>query len=64
MIEGIELTIYLDDNVMSFDLSPIQTEVIFKALGLQFDPNTQTVSSFSDNSLQKHILPKINFVPK
>ncbi|MBU4643197.1 hypothetical protein [Bacillus toyonensis] len=64
MIEGIELTIYSDDNVMSFDLSPIQTEVIFKALGLQFDPNTQTVSSFSDNSLQKHILPKINFVSK
>lgn len=64
MIEGIELNIYLDDETISFSLSPVQTEVIFKALGLQFDPNTQTISSFSDNSLQKHILPKINFKDK
>lgn len=64
MIEGIELNIYLDDDTISFSLSPIQTEVVFKALGLQFDSNTQTISSFSDNSLQKHILPKINFTDK
>lgn len=64
MIEGVELNIYLDDDTVSFSLSPVQTEVIFKALGLQFDTNTQTLSSFSDNSLQKHVLPKINFVPK
>ncbi|MHA4202324.1 hypothetical protein [Bacillus cereus] len=64
MIEGIELNIYLNDDTISFSLSPVQTEVVFKALGLQFDPSTQTISSFSDNSLQKHILPKINFTDK
>ncbi|MGM2417724.1 hypothetical protein [Bacillus pseudomycoides] len=64
MIEGIELNIYLNDDTISFSLSPVQTEVVFKALGLQFDPNTQTISSFSDNSLQKHIIPKINFTDK
>ncbi|TKH19931.1 hypothetical protein FC697_19510 [Bacillus wiedmannii] len=64
MIEGIELNIYLDNDTVSFSLTPIQTEVIFKALGLQFDSKTKTVSAFSDNSLQKHILPKINFSPK
>lgn len=64
MIEGIELNIYLDNDSVSFSLSPIQTEIVFKALGLQFDSNTQTVSAFSDKSLQKHILPKINFLPK
>ncbi|HDW3057953.1 TPA: hypothetical protein RMI67_005856 [Bacillus cereus] len=39
MIEGVELNIYLDDddnNSVSLSLSPVQTEVIFKALGLQF----------------------------
>ncbi|QWH75546.1 hypothetical protein EXW59_01415 (plasmid) [Bacillus mycoides] len=64
MIEGIELNIYLDNDTVSFNLSPIQTEVVFKALGLQFDPNTQIISTFSDNSLQKHILLKVNFSPK
>ncbi|MGS0591762.1 hypothetical protein [Bacillus pretiosus] len=37
MIEGVELNIYLDDDTVSFSLSPVQTEAIFKALGLQFD---------------------------
>lgn len=64
MIEGVELNIYLYDDTVSFSLTPVQTEVIFKALGLQFDENTQTISAFSDDSLQKHILPKINFSPK
>ncbi|EOP57921.1 hypothetical protein IIW_00074 [Bacillus cereus VD136] len=64
MIESIELNIYLDNDTISFSVSPVQTEVIFKALGLQFDPNTQTVSAFSSNSLQKHILPKVNFSPQ
>lgn len=63
MIEGVELTIYLNDENISFDLSPTQTEVIFKALGIQIDNQNTTVTSFSDNSLRKHILPKINFVP-
>lgn len=62
MIEGIELNIYLDDddNTVSISLSPIQTEVIFKALGLQFHQDN-TYSHFSDQTLKKHILPKINF---
>ncbi|EOO23303.1 hypothetical protein IIU_07058 [Bacillus cereus VD133] len=64
MIESVEINIYLENSTVSFSLSSIQTEVIFKALGLQFDSKTQTVSSFSDNSLQKHILPKINFKTK
>ncbi|MBJ8030325.1 hypothetical protein ABES33_07175 [Bacillus pseudomycoides] len=64
MIESVELNIYLDNDTVSFSLSPVQTEVVFKALGLQFDSNTQTVSAFSSNSLQKHILPKVNFSPK
>lgn len=64
MIEGVELNIYLDNDTVSYSLSPIQTEIIFKALGLQFDANAQTISAFSDDSLQKHILPKINFSPK
>jgi len=63
MIEGIELTIYLNDESISFDLSPTQTEVIFKALGIQFNNTNNTITSFADNSLKKHILPKINFVP-
>ncbi|MEK4671645.1 hypothetical protein [Niallia sp. FSL R7-0271] len=63
MIEGLELTIYLNDEDISFSLSPTQTEVIFKALGIHIDTKDQTVTSFSDNSLKKHILPKINFVP-
>lgn len=63
MIEGLELTIYMNDEDISFSLSPTQTEVIFKALGIQIDTKDQTVTSFSDNSLKKHILPKINFKP-
>lgn len=63
MIEGLELTIYLNDEDISFSLSPTQTEVIFKALGIHIDTKDQTVTSFSDSSLKKHILPKINFVP-
>ncbi len=64
MIEGLELTIYLDDENISFDLSPTQTEVIFKSLGLEFDRENNTLTTFSDDSLRKHILPKINFVKK
>jgi len=63
MIEGIEITIYLNDESISFDLSPTQTEVVFKALGIQFNNTNNTISSFGDNSLKKHILPKINFLP-
>lgn len=64
MIEGIELTIYTDDgNNIAFDLTPTQTEVIFKALGIQIDSKNNTITSFADNSLRKHILPKINFEP-
>jgi hypothetical protein len=63
MIEGLELTIYLNDENISLSLSPTQTEVIFKALGLQIDTENQTMTSFSDNSLKKYILPKINFAP-
>lgn len=63
MIEGIELTIYLNDGNISFDLTPTQTEVIFKALGIQIDNKNTTMTTFSDNSLKKVILPKINFVP-
>nr|WP_173479877.1 hypothetical protein [Bacillus thuringiensis] len=62
MIESVELNIYLNDdnNSVSLSLSPVQTEVIFKALGLQFHQNN-TCSHFSDQTLKKHILPKINF---
>lgn len=63
MIEGIELTVYTDDENISFDLTPTQTEVIFKALGIQIDSENNTVTSFSDSSLKEHILPKINFAP-
>lgn len=63
MIEGSELTIYLNDENISLDLSPTQTEVIFKALGLEFNSENQTVTFFSDSSLKKNILPKINFAP-
>jgi len=63
MIEGIELTIYLNDENISFDLTATQTEVIFKALGVEFDKKNNTMTTFSDSSLKKHILPKINFVP-
>jgi len=63
MIEGLELTIYMKDEDISFSLSPTQTEIIFKALGIQIDTKDQTVSFFSDNSLKKHIIPKINFIP-
>lgn len=62
MIEGIELTIYLNDENISFDLTATQTEVIFKALELNLIKNN-TMTTFSDSSLKKHILPKINFVP-
>ena len=62
MIEGIELTIYTNDgNDISFALTPTQTEVIFKALGIQIDSKNYEITSFADNSLKKHILPKINF---
>lgn len=62
MIEGVEVNIYLDNDEdgISFSLSPVQTEVIFKALGLQFHKDN-TCSHFSDQTLKKHILPKINF---
>lgn len=63
MIEGIELTIYMNDESISFDLSPTQTEVIFKVLGIQFNTENNSLTSFADNSLKKYILPKINFVP-
>ncbi len=63
MIEGIELTIYMNDESISFDLSPTQTEVIFKALGIQFNTENNSLTPFADNSLKKYILPKINFVP-
>lgn len=63
MIEGIELTVYLNDESISFDLTPTQTEVIFKALGMQINNQNGTMTAFSDNSLKKHILPKVNFVP-
>lgn len=64
MIEGIELTIYTNDgNDIAFGLTPTQTEVIFKALGIQIDSKNNEITSFADNSLKKHILPKINFSP-
>ncbi|MBW3496891.1 hypothetical protein [Bacillus sp. FDAARGOS_1420] len=66
MIESVELNIYLDDddsNSISLSLSPVQTEVIFKALGLKFHQDN-TCSHFSDQTLKKHILPKINFKKK
>ncbi|MGQ3740491.1 hypothetical protein [Bacillus sp. Fil] len=66
MIESVELNIYLDDddsNSISLSLSPVQTEVIFKALGLQFHQDN-TCSHFSDQTLKNHILPKINFKKK
>lgn len=63
MIEGLELTIYLDDENISLSLSPTQTEVIFKALGIQIDSENQTMTSFSDSTLKKFILPKVNFTP-
>lgn len=64
MIEGIELIVYFNDESISFDLSPTQTEVIFKALGIQIDTTNNTLTAFSDESLKKHVLPKINFIPK
>lgn len=63
MIEGLELTIYLNDENISFDLSPTQTEVIFKALGIQIDRENLTMTAFSDEGLKQNILPKINFIP-
>lgn len=65
MIEGIELTIYTSDgNDIAFDLTPTQTEVIFKALGIQIDSKKNEITSFADNSLKEHILPKINFIER
>lgn len=63
MIEGSELIIYLNDESSSISLSPTQTEVIFKALGLEFNTENRTVTFFSDSSLKKNILPRINFAP-
>jgi len=64
MIEGIEINIYFEDsNNISFDLTSTQTETVFKALGLQVDTNAKEIQAFSDNSLRKHILPKVNFKP-
>lgn len=63
MIESIELIIYTNEgNDISFDLTPTQTEVIFKALGIQIDTKNNEMTTFADSSLKKHILPKINFV--
>lgn len=63
MIEGSELIIYLNDESSSISLSPTQTEVIFKALGLEFNNENRTVTFFSDSSLKENILPRINFAP-
>lgn len=63
MIEGSELIIYLNDESSSISLSPTQTEVIFKALGLEFNTENRTVTFFSDSGLKKNILPRINFAP-
>ncbi len=64
MIEGIEINIYFQNGEnISFDLSSTQTETIFKALGIQIDHVTHQITAFSDGSLKKHILPKINFKP-
>lgn len=61
MIEGIELNIYFENGgCIGVDLSPTQTEIIFKALGMRFIENNEIIM-FSDNTLRKHILPKINF---
>ncbi|MED0665623.1 hypothetical protein P4T04_04745 [Bacillus badius] len=65
MIEGIELTVYMQNGEnISFDLTPIQAETVFKALGIQINEKSQEMTAFSDGSLKKHILPRINFTPK
>lgn len=66
MIEGIEILIWLEDGNtedgnISFELSPTQAEVVFKALGININREKGTVSCFSDESLKKVILPKVNF---
>lgn len=63
MIEGIELIIYTDDgkNVL-LDLTPTQTEVIFKALGIRVDSEKDEISAITDAGLKKHILPRLNLV--
>lgn len=61
MIEGIELNIYFEDgDGIAVDLSPTQVETIFKALGMKFIKDDR-ITMFSDNTLRKHILPRINF---
>lgn len=64
MIEGIELTVYMENGEnISFDLTPTQTETVFKSLGIQLNENAQEMTAFSDSSLKKHILPRINLTP-
>ena len=67
MIEGVELNFYFDDGTdMSMPLNSTQTEVILKALGMKiaFENGEQiAISHFGDDTLKKHILPKINFKP-
>ena len=58
-IEGAEINIYRDDGEMlSLDLSATQLQVIIKALGLRFQPDSYTY--FADNSLEEIILPRLN----
>lgn len=41
MIEGVELTVYLDDDEMiTFDLSAAQTELVLTALGITIHDTT------------------------
>lgn len=62
MIEGAEITFHLQNGEsLSVDLSPTQTETIFKALGIQQGDAKDNLSMFSDATLKKVILPRINF---
>lgn len=63
MIEGVEINFYLKDGYdVSLPLTPTQTLIVLKALGLKvksINENQVEINSFGDETLKEYILPKI-----
>lgn len=53
MIEGAELTVYVDggENI-TIDLSPVQLAGIIKLLGIEYNATDSTVTMFSDDTVK------------